>query len=162
MSLSSMMKKVLVNQMRRSVSLTGREWGFLHETIPPLSFCFAWLRTELLQIILMRFRALRGGSGASYCQNKQASHAKQGELIRHPQCSVYRWGKYFLPLRFSCLENWGFYAQNCFFAWINGTSSSDTDAGVPVWECKSGDFFFLCMNVHECSQDPQKTCHHPR
>lgn len=75
---SSMLTKVLVNHMRCSVSLIGLEsWGFLHEMISLLSFCCAWLTREFLQIILMRFTALRGVSGASCCQNKQGSLASR-------------------------------------------------------------------------------------
>lgn len=38
-------------------------WDFLHKIISHLSFCFAWLITELGQIILMRFISLRDVSG---------------------------------------------------------------------------------------------------
>lgn len=47
------------------VPLTGLEfWDFFHKIIFHLSFCLAWLITELEQIILMRLISLRDVSGA--------------------------------------------------------------------------------------------------
>lgn len=45
------------------MSSTGL-WDFLRKVISHLSFCFAWLITELQWIILMRFVSLRDVSGA--------------------------------------------------------------------------------------------------